>query len=96
MLAFALGFALVAPVALSAFAQRKPSMSMSSADLDHFEKKVRPLLSKHCYTCHAGAAKMGGLSLDSGAGVKKGGASGAILVTGKPEESRIVQAVRPW
>jgi len=37
-----------------------------SADAAFFEKRIRPLLVKHCYECHSEAAKeqQGGLLLD--------------------------------
>jgi hypothetical protein len=43
---------------------------------DDFEAKVRPLLAKHCWSCHRQSA-MGGLRLDSREAVLKGGKSGA-------------------
>jgi hypothetical protein len=69
----------------------------ASAQTDTFEQHIRPLLAANCYPCHsARAAKpMGGLMLDTRAGMLKGGASGApAVVPGKPEESLIVTAVR--
>lgn len=64
-------------------------------DVEFFERKIRPLLSKHCYSCHSSAAKIvhGGLRLDSAAGVKRGGDSGPLLVRGKPAESLLAEAV---
>lgn len=61
-----------------------------------FEKRVRPLLVAHCYSCHSAQAKnlQGGLWLDSRAGVLKGGESGPAIVPGKPEESLLINAVR--
>ena len=60
-----------------------------------FEAKIRPLLAEHCYECHSVRAEQvkGGLLLDSRAGVRKGGDSGAVLVPGKPDESRLLKAV---
>lgn len=64
--------------------------------LEFFEKKVRPILTKHCYACHSSAAKKakGGLLLDSRAGLRKGGESGPAIVAGKPDESLLIKAVR--
>ncbi len=41
-----------------------------NAAIDHFEKKIRPVLASHCYACHSksAAAPQGGLLLDSAAG----------------------------
>lgn len=64
--------------------------------VDFFEKKVRPVLVDHCYSCHSAAAKKakGGLLVDSRDALRKGGDSGPGLVPGKPEESRIIKAMR--
>jgi mono/diheme cytochrome c family protein len=64
--------------------------------LDHFEKHVRPIFIEHCYKCHSAEAEKikGGLLLDSKAGVLKGGDHGPVLVPGKPNESRLIAAVR--
>ena len=61
-----------------------------------FEKKIRPVLSEHCYECHsADAKKIGGkLLLDSRAGILKGGESGPLLDRDNPKESLIVQALQ--
>ena len=59
---------------------------------DFFEKRIRPVLSKSCFGCHA-STKMGGLDMASREGLLKGGNSGPALVPGKPEESLLIQAV---
>jgi hypothetical protein len=64
------------------------------AALDHFEKKVRPLLAAKCWQCHAGAKPKGGLRLDSADGLTSGGDSGQVIVPGKPDASPLIQAVR--
>jgi Protein of unknown function (DUF1553)/Protein of unknown function (DUF1549)/Planctomycete cytochrome C len=64
-------------------------------DTEFFERKIRPVLSEKCYACHSSKAKspMGGLALDTRAGLLRGGASGPEIVPGKPNESRLVKAV---
>jgi hypothetical protein len=65
--------------------------------VEFFEKKVRPLLSEHCYQCHsAGAPKgiKGGLVLDSREGLLRGGDSGPAIASGSPDGSRLIRAVR--
>ena len=61
-----------------------------------FEKKIRPVLSEHCYECHSSEAKKigGKLQLDRRAGILKGGESGPVLDRNNPEESLLVQALR--
>ncbi len=68
-----------------------------AADGDEFfEAKVHPVLKRHCYACHSHAAnKMkGGLALDSKSGWAAGGDSGPAVVPGKPDDSRLIRAVR--
>ena len=67
----------------------------TAADLEFFEKQVRPLLAAQCYKCHSVEEKQrGGLALDSLAGLITGGDNGTSLVPGQPDESRIIQAIR--
>jgi len=63
---------------------------------EFFETKVRPILVEHCYECHSARAKKikGGLQLDSAASLLKGGASGVAIVSGNPDASSLVKAVR--
>jgi hypothetical protein len=63
------------------------------AQVEFFEKQVRPLLAKSCYECHGPTKKRGGLRLDSRAALLAGGDSGPALVPGQPDKSRLVQAV---
>jgi hypothetical protein len=67
----------------------------SREQVEFFEKKVRPVLVEHCYNCHSAQAKKkrGGLLLDSRAGLLKGGDTGPAVVPGKPEQSRLIEAV---
>lgn len=69
---------------------------LSAADRAFFENKIRPVLVRHCYECHAEKSKeLGGkLLLDSRQGILKGGESGAALVAGDPANSLILQALR--
>jgi cytochrome c553 len=76
-----------------------PSIAWASdtaAQVEFFEKKVRPVLVEHCYSCHsAGAKKLrGGLHADSRAALLKGGDTGPALVPGAPEKSRLIAAIR--
>lgn len=67
----------------------------SAADIEFFEKEVRPLLVTHCYQCHSADKKQkGGLLLDSREGLLTGGDNGPALVPGKPDDSRLVDAIR--
>src|SRR5262245_59989272 len=61
-----------------------------------FESKIRPVLATKCYGCHASTLRspMGGLVLDTTAGLAKGGATGPAVIPGKPAESRLLTAIR--
>ncbi|QOV91760.1 PSD1 and planctomycete cytochrome C domain-containing protein [Humisphaera borealis] len=70
-----------------------------AASLDHFERKIRPVLVEHCYKCHSAEAQKNKklraeLYLDTRAGVLKGGESGPAIVPGKPGESAIIRALQ--
>jgi cytochrome c553 len=65
-----------------------------AADVEFFEKKVRPLLVEQCFSCHGNGKTKGGLDASSRAGLLKGGDSGAAIVPGEPEKSLLIQAVK--
>lgn len=83
---------LIAVVAASTVFGAEPSPE----DVMFFEAKVRPLLVKHCYECHSKQSKtvQGALQLDSAEMLLKGGESGVAIVPGKPDESRLIKAIR--
>jgi len=66
------------------------------AGMAFFEEKIRPALVEHCYECHSAELKSpkGGLLVDSRAGLRQGGDSGAAVVPGKGEESLLLSALR--
>src|SRR4051794_17408839 len=70
--------------------------AQDAAAVEHFEKKVRPLLAEHCLKCHGapGQKVQGGLSLTGRAGLLAGGDNGPAVVAGEPAKSRLIQAVR--
>lgn len=74
----------------SAGAQPAPS----PAQVDFFEKRIRPLLADHCYDCHSTKGKQsGGLRLDDREAVLRGGKDGPAVVPGDPEKSLLMQRV---
>ena len=61
-----------------------------------FENKIRPILSEKCYKCHSvelNRKSKGGLTLDTKAGLLKGGETGAAVKPGDPEASPLIKAV---
>jgi hypothetical protein len=63
--------------------------------IEFFEKKVRPILVSHCYTCHSADTKpAGGLRVDDRNGLLMGGDTGPAVVPGDPEKSLLLQRVQ--
>ena len=65
-------------------------------DTTFFEAKIRPVMAAKCYACHSSKLKapMGGLVLDTKAGVAAGGSGGSVITAGKPGTSRLLTALR--
>ncbi len=72
------------------------SFACADDGIEFFEKKIRPVLVKHCYECHSAASDeaKGELVLDYRDGLRGGGESGAAIVPGKPQESLLLEALR--
>src|SRR5262249_25592050 len=71
-------------------------LAAQEAGADFFEKKIRPILVEHCYSCHSKQAnkQRGGLLLDTRDGLRAGGDKGPAIVPGKPADSLLVQLVK--
>lgn len=54
---------------------------------------VAPVLGARCLSCHGPAKEKGGLRLDSGEGLLKGGSNGSPVVAGLPEESDLYRRI---
>jgi cytochrome c553 len=82
-------------VAPAQVAPEKPAAKPDAAGAQFFEKKIRPVLVEHCYGCHAASGKRvrGGLRLDTRAGLRKGGESGAAIVPGEARASLLIRAL---
>ena len=86
--------AFIGGMAIDSHAEDAAVARPTPAAIEFFEKSVRPILVQHCYECHSADDANGGLALDSRAGLLHGGDSGAAVVPGDPEQSRIIEAVR--
>jgi hypothetical protein len=67
--------------------------------LDFFERKIRPVLVEHCYSCHSADAEKsgklkGGLRVDSKTGLRVGGDSGPAVIEGDPANSPLLAALK--
>jgi len=64
--------------------------------IDFFESKIRPVLVRECYECHAANSQQvhGGLLLDHQAGLLRGGDSGPAVVASDVDRSLLIGALR--
>jgi hypothetical protein len=69
--------------------------TVDPAAAEFFEKKIRPVLTQHCFECHSAESKKlkGHLRLDSREGMIAGGDLGAAIVPGNPQKSRLIEAL---
>jgi dipeptidyl aminopeptidase/acylaminoacyl peptidase len=68
-----------------------PGTPVYADSAPNFNTQVAPILQKNCLACHSSAAKMGGLVMENFDALMKGGAHGAAIVPGKPDQSRLIQ-----
>jgi cytochrome c553 len=81
-----------APVHALSVAYPRPA---TADQLTYFEKNVRPILVNRCYNCHSDAFKeAGGLRVDTGVDIFKGGNDGPVIVPGHPEKSLLIERVK--
>jgi|GEM_PF-13933 len=76
-----------------------PDAAPDAEGVRFFERKIRPVLVEHCYSCHSAAARdakklQAALFLDTAAGVAAGGESGPVIVKGKSAESTLLKALQ--
>lgn len=93
MFKFRIVIALLVSLLLQASAARPADSDKGTA---FFEKKIRPLLVKHCYECHSEEAeeRQGGLLLDRRSGWIEGGDTNKAVIPGEPAASLLIKAVR--
>jgi mono/diheme cytochrome c family protein len=80
-------------VCLAVGAARAESPRPAAAQVEFFEKSVRPVLAENCVNCHGPDKQRAKLRLDSRAALLAGGESGPAVVPGKPEASLLIKAV---
>jgi mono/diheme cytochrome c family protein len=69
------------------------SRTASAADLPSFRDEIAPIFEWHCVVCHQGDKPKGGLSLATADGLAKGGESGPVIASGKPDDSLLVEMI---
>ncbi len=88
-----IGMLLSNPFASNAFAQPSDSLPPSAEQRIEFAIDVRPLLEKHCWSCHGSSEQESGLRLDSLTATMHGGDLGKVVVQGKGSESRLIHYI---
>ena len=70
--------------------------AQDKAGIAFFEKEIRPVLVKECYSCHSANSKevKGGLLLDTREGIRQGGETGKAVVPSNLDDSLILEAIR--
>ena len=91
--------ALIAFVLASSAVSAADPARFSEGDLEFFEKKIRPVLIRHCYECHSEASVKagklkGGLRVDFRSALLTGGDSGASIVPRKAGGSLLIEALK--
>ncbi len=67
----------------------------SGAQLEFFERRIRPVLAASCYECHsANGEQEGDVALDHRSGIRAAASSGKIVVPGDPASSVLLQVMR--
>ena len=75
------------------------AMPTSAADLagtlqqQYFRRNVAPILERHCLRCHRGTKAAGKLDLSHSTGLRRGGESGPVFISGKPEDSLLIEYI---
>lgn len=83
---FALGAGLVLSILVSHAAER-------GEETPNFESQVRPLLRKHCHSCHGKEVRESGLRLDEKQSALRGGDGGPVIVSGQSAASELIRRV---
>jgi Tol biopolymer transport system component len=62
----------------------------AAAQPPSYATQIRPFFARYCLECHSGDMPKGDLNLETFKALQEGGKSGAVVVPGKPDESRLV------
>lgn len=96
MLRIAVGVAVGTMAAAALLAGNvEPVAAQAGADKPAFyTEKVRPIFQDHCGRCHMGMNHRGGMSMETQAGMMKGGRDGVMVVAGDPAHSELLALIR--
>ncbi len=69
----------------------EPERPSDTAQADIYRDIASVILSEKCVSCHGSGKQKGGLRLDNHADILRGGDSGAVIVSGQPEQSELIR-----
>ncbi|WP_339731930.1 PSD1 and planctomycete cytochrome C domain-containing protein [uncultured Gimesia sp.] len=81
-------------ISMPEFVNAENNKKIPAAQIEFFEKKIRPVLVKRCYACHGPKKQEASLRLDSHAWMMKGSDTGVAVVPGDPLKSRMIQVIQ--
>src|SRR5260370_710467 len=82
-------------ISMESSAQTPPPMKATAANgaAEFFESQIRPIWANNCFSCHGPEKQKAKLRLDSQDALTKGSENGPVIVPGKPEASKLIQAI---
>ncbi len=84
----------VSAVAMMTWGLQPVKAQSNAASMEYYKTKVVPIFQANCYSCHGGVNHKGKLTIDTKAGMFKGGHTGAVIVPGDPANSLLVKLIR--
>ena len=84
----------VVALVLVGWGLRVGAQQVDASRPEFYTTRVLPILKANCYACHGNGNHQGGLSLETRAGMLKGGLDGAVLVPRDPKKSLLVRLIR--
>ena len=85
--------AVLLPARLALGADSKVPVDSQATSQSAFKTDILPILKTNCVVCHSADLRQKELDLSTWDAALKGGESGAVIVPGKPEESRLYELV---
>src|SRR5438477_9789809 len=76
-----------------AFTLLLASLSASAQEKITYQDHLLPVIENNCAKCHNPDKKKGDLDLTTYNGIMKGGGSGAVVVSGNPDSSKLWRAI---
>lgn len=72
---------------------QRSGLAEDATDAADFEKHIKPILQRHCVSCHGSEEAESGLRLDFGSLLMQGGDRGGSVIPGKAAESLLYQVL---